>query len=114
MVLLPASKGGTSILFCRERDAHREMWDGKMVGTQGAVETYGFDHAFPISEIKKRLPRLLRGRERVVYDLGKDPEFDQLLIGWMNSGSCSETSRPQMACRASAHMRRTSLKLVML
>ena len=84
MVLLPEEKGGHSILFCRERDPLREMWDGLMAGTDGAVEQFGFDEAFPISEMEKRLPRLLRGRERVYYDLGKDPDFDQLLIGWMN------------------------------
>jgi Xaa-Pro aminopeptidase len=84
MVLLPEEKGGHSILFCRERDPLREMWDGLMAGTEGAVKQFGFDEAFPISEMEKRLPRLLRGRERVYYDLGKDPDFDQLLIGWMN------------------------------
>ncbi len=84
MVLLPEEKGGHSILFCRERDPNREMWDGLMTGTEGAVEQFGFDEAFPISEMEKRLPRLLRGRERVYYDLGKNPDFDQLLIGWMN------------------------------
>jgi Xaa-Pro aminopeptidase len=84
MVLLPEEKGGHSILFCRERDPDREMWDGLMTGTEGAVEQFGFDDAFPISEMEKRLPRLLRGRERVYYDLGKNPDFDQLLIGWMN------------------------------
>ena len=84
MVLLPEDKGGHSILFCRERDPHREMWDGLMAGTEGAVKQFGFDEAFPISEMEKRLPRLLRGRERVYYDLGKTPDFDQLLIGWMN------------------------------
>ena len=84
MVLLPQDKGGRSILFCRERDPQREMWDGLMAGTEGAVEQFGFDEAFPISEMEKRLPRLLHGSERVYYDLGKDPDFDQLLIGWMN------------------------------
>jgi Xaa-Pro aminopeptidase len=84
MVLLPEEKGGHSILFCRERDPNREMWDGLMTGTEGAVEQFGFDESFPISEMEKRLPRLLRGRERVYYDLGKNPDFDQLLIGWMN------------------------------
>ena len=84
MVLLPESKGGHSILFCRERDPQREMWDGLMVGTEGAVEQFGFDEAFPISEMVEVLPGLLHGRERIYYDLGKDPEFDQRLIGWMN------------------------------
>lgn len=84
MVLLPQDKGGQSIMFCRERDAHREMWDGVRAGTEGAVAQFGFDDAFPISEMEQRLPGMLHGRERIFYDLGKDPEFDQLLIGWMN------------------------------
>ena len=84
IVLLPEGDQGRSLLFCRERDSHREMWDGGMVGLEGAVEQFGFDEAYPINEMKKRLPRLLHGCERVHYDLGKDPEFDHLLIGWMN------------------------------
>ena len=84
MVLLPEEKGGHAILFCRERDRHREMWDGLMAGTEGALEEHGFDEAFPIAEMGQRLPQLLHGRERVYYDLGKDPGFDHQLIGWMN------------------------------
>jgi Xaa-Pro aminopeptidase len=87
MVLLPHEKGSQSILFCRERDPHREMWDGAMAGMEGAVEQYGFDEAFPISEMEKRLPRLLHDRDRIYHDLGKDPDFDQLLIGWMKEFS---------------------------
>jgi Xaa-Pro aminopeptidase len=84
IVLLPEGKEGRAILFCRERDSHREMWDGVMAGTEGAVEQFGFDESFPISEVKQLLPQMLHGRERVCYDLGKDPDFDHLLIGWMN------------------------------
>jgi len=84
MVLLPHDKGGQSILFCRERDALREMWDGARAGTEGVVAQYGFDDAYPISELQQRLPEMLHGRERIYHDLGKDPEFDQRLIGWMN------------------------------
>ncbi len=84
MVLLPEDKGGRSILFCRERDPHRELWDGLMAGTEGAVAQFGFDEAYSINEMENRLPKLLHGRERVYYDLGKAPDFDQLLIGWMN------------------------------
>lgn len=84
MVLLPAAKGGHCIMFCRPKDRHREMWDGAMAGTEGAVEQFGFEEAYPIAEMEKRLPALLHGRERIYYDLGKDPDFDQLLIGWLN------------------------------
>lgn len=84
LVLLPEEKGGRSIMFCRPRERQREMWDGVMAGTEGATEQYGFDQAFPMAEMEKRLPALMHGRERVFYDLGKDPDFDQLLIGWLN------------------------------
>lgn len=84
IVLLPDGKKGRSILFCRERDTHRELWDGLMAGVEGAVEQFGFDEAFPIGETAMRLPKMLKGRERVYFDLGKDPDFDHLLIGWMN------------------------------
>ncbi len=84
LVLLPDEKSGQSILFCRERDRHREMWDGIMTGTGGAIDEYGFDQAYPITEIEERLPRMLHGRERIYYDLGKHTDFDQHLIGWMN------------------------------
>ncbi len=84
IVLLPQGNSGRSILFCRERDSEREMWDGNMVGVEGAIEQFGFDEAYPISDMKRRLPGMLRGRERIYYDLGKDKGFDQILIEWMN------------------------------
>ena len=55
IVLLPQGNSGRSILFCRERDPEREMWDGSMVGVEGAIEQFGFDEAYPISDMK-RLP----------------------------------------------------------
>jgi Xaa-Pro aminopeptidase len=84
IVLLPDEDGGRSIMFCRERDRLREMWDGVMAGTEGAVEKFGFDQALPIADMEKHLPELLHNRERVFYDLGKDTDFDHSLIGWMN------------------------------
>src|SRR5690554_4920144 len=74
IVLLPEDGGGRCVMFCREKDRFREMWDGSMVGTDGAVEQFGFDEAFPISEMNKYLPELLQGRDRIYYDLGKDVE----------------------------------------
>ncbi len=84
LVLLPESKGGEAILFCRERDATREMWDGPMVGLEGAVNDYDMDRALPIGEMDARLPKLLRDRERIYYDLGQSHEFDVKLTGWLN------------------------------
>jgi Xaa-Pro aminopeptidase len=84
LVLLPDGGDGQAILFCRERDARREMWDGPMAGLEGALAHYGMDQALPINELASRLPRLLQDRVRIFHDLGKAPAFDTQLIGWLN------------------------------
>lgn len=84
LVLLPGDKAGKSILFCRDKDPAREMWDGPRAGLDGAVSDYGMDEARVIDEAARRMPNMLHDRERIYYDLGKDQEFDQQLIGWIN------------------------------
>jgi Xaa-Pro aminopeptidase len=55
-----------------------------MSGTEGAIESFGMDEAFPFDEATTRLPKLLEGSERIYYDLGREMDFDHLLIGWLN------------------------------
>ncbi len=84
LVMIPDDQGGKCILFCRSRDPEREMWDGAMVGLEAAVSDYGMDHAHDFTEVGKRLPDLLHDKDRIYYDLGRNPLFDQRLIGWLN------------------------------
>jgi Xaa-Pro aminopeptidase len=84
LVLVPGRKHGESLLFCRERDPEREGWDGPRAGTDGAVDTYGMDDAYPIDDLDEILPGLLEGRTRVYYHFGRDTDFDLKLIGWLN------------------------------
>ncbi|MEI2456617.1 aminopeptidase P N-terminal domain-containing protein [Lysobacter firmicutimachus] len=84
LVLVPGRRHGETLLFCRERDAEREAWDGPRFGPEGAVEAFGLDDAYPIADIDDILPGLLEGRSRVYYHFGRDVEFDLKLIGWLN------------------------------
>jgi Xaa-Pro aminopeptidase len=84
LVLIPDGKEGQSILFCRSRDPEREMWDGAMVGLEAAVGEYGMDAAYDFTEVESRLPAMLQDQDRIYYDLGRNPLFDQRLIGWLN------------------------------
>jgi Xaa-Pro aminopeptidase len=84
LVLMPEKKGGKCILFCRDRDPDREMWDGRMVGLESAVSEYGMDEAYDIKELENRLRDFLHDTERIYHDLGRHPLFDQRLIGWLN------------------------------
>ncbi|SEP62391.1 Xaa-Pro aminopeptidase [Ectothiorhodospira magna] len=83
-VLVPGRPQGEYILFCRERDQEKETWHGRRAGQEGAVERFGADDSFPIADIGDILPGLLENRKRVYASLGRHPEFDQRLIGWIN------------------------------
>lgn len=84
LALIPGREHGEFVVFCRERDKTKEIWDGYRAGPEGACKTYGADDAFPISDIDEILPGLIEGRERVYYALGRDPEFDAQVMGWIN------------------------------
>ena len=84
MVLVPDRPQGEYILFCRERDPEKEIWDGYRAGIEGACEQYGADDAFPIDDIDEILPGLLENRDKVFCNIGRYPEFDKRLMGWVN------------------------------
>ncbi|MFZ6049066.1 Xaa-Pro aminopeptidase [Pseudomonas sp. CR3202] len=84
LVLIPGREHGEYVLFCRERDPERELWDGLRAGQDGAISEYGADDAFPIGDIDDILPGLIEGRSRVYYSIGTNTEFDQHLMEWIN------------------------------
>jgi len=83
-VLAPGRATAEYLLFVREHDALRESWDGARAGTDGAVERYGADDAFPIADIDEILPGLMERRSQVYYSMGTHPDFDSQVLGWVN------------------------------
>jgi len=83
-VLVPGRAHGEFLLFCRERNPEKEIWDGRRAGLEGARERYGADDAFPIDDIDDILPGLLENRDKVFCSMGRNPEFDSRLMGWVN------------------------------
>jgi Xaa-Pro aminopeptidase len=84
-VLLPGREHGEFVIFCREKDREREIWDGYRSGPEGACADFGADDAFPVDDIDDILPGLIEGRERVYYSLGRDSEFDHQVMSWVNT-----------------------------
>ena len=72
------------MLFCRERDEKKEMWDGPRAGQEGAITDYGADDSFPITDLDEILPRMLEQCERVYYAMGCDAELDRRMSDWIN------------------------------
>ncbi|RMQ95362.1 Aminopeptidase P [Pseudomonas savastanoi pv. glycinea] len=85
VVLIPGREHGEYVLFCRERNPQRELWDGLRAGQEGAIRDFGADDAFPINDIDDILPGLIEGRDRVYSAMGSNAEFDRHLMEWINA-----------------------------
>jgi Xaa-Pro aminopeptidase len=83
-VLIPKGAHGEFILFCRDRDPERELWDGARSGPDGAMLEFGADNAFPIGDIDDILPGMIERSERVYYPIGISHEFDHRVLAWIN------------------------------
>jgi Xaa-Pro aminopeptidase len=82
-VLIPGRSHAEYLLFVRERDAERESWDGPRAGTEGAIERFGADDAFPIEDIDEILPGLIEQRSQIYYSMGQHLDFDPHVLAWV-------------------------------
>jgi len=74
-----------SILFCRDKDIEREIWDGFRHGPAAAREAFGVDEARSIETLDKALPELLADQPAIFCDVGENSEWDGRLIQWLNA-----------------------------
>jgi Xaa-Pro aminopeptidase len=74
-----------SILFCREKNLEREIWDGYRYGPEMAREMFGFDEAYAYAELDARIHELLGDQEALHTPLGADPAWDLRIAGWLNA-----------------------------
>jgi Xaa-Pro aminopeptidase len=84
VVVLVAGDEPRSILFCRERHAERELWEGFRYGPEAAREAFGFDVAHPIGKLDEELPRLIANQPKLHYPAGMDPAWDSRILRWLN------------------------------
>jgi len=73
------------ILFCREKNPEREIWDGYRHGPDAAKTAFAMDAAYCIAELDARLPDLLADRSAVHVHLGADAVWDARVLGWINA-----------------------------
>jgi Xaa-Pro aminopeptidase len=87
VLVLVAGKDGSesrSILFCREKNAERETWDGFRHGPDGARERFGFDAAHVIGDFDARLPELLADQPALWFSIGQDSSWDGRVASALN------------------------------
>ena len=74
-----------SILFCRDKNPERELWDGLRFGPETARERFGVDEAYPFSQLDEQLPRLMADQPALFYAPGADPGWDARVLQWLNT-----------------------------
>ena len=85
VLVLVAGEAPRSILFCRDKDPDREVWDGFRHGPDGAREAFGFDAAHSIRDLDARLAELLGDQPTLWFSLGHDADWDTRVAGLLNA-----------------------------
>jgi Xaa-Pro aminopeptidase len=84
VLVVVAGAAPRSILFCREKNEEREIWDGYRHGPDAAREAFGFDEAHPISRLDDLMPDLLADQPAIHCHLGADAAWDARVVRWLN------------------------------
>jgi Xaa-Pro aminopeptidase len=82
-VLVPGS-ATPYVLFVRPKDRDAEIWTGRRAGVEGARRHYDADAAYPIAELAPRLAELLRDVETLHVALGRNADFDRIVLDLVN------------------------------
>ncbi len=84
IALVAGPDGDRHVLFCRERNEEREIWDGFRYGPDAAREIFGFDEAHPISAMREKLPDLASDRPALFTPLGLFRDWDRDVTDLLN------------------------------
>ena len=101
VIVLIGGKEPRSILFCREKDEEREVWNGFRYGPHAAREAFGFDEAFAYDELESLLPDLIANRDALWHALGHDAAWDAKIVSALNA----VRAQARAGKRAPAHIR---------
>jgi len=81
VLVLIAGDMPQSILFCREKNMEREIWDGYRHGPDAAKSTFGFDATYPITQLDEKLVELMGNQPALFHPVGHDAAWDTRLLG---------------------------------
>jgi Xaa-Pro aminopeptidase len=84
VALVAAPDGDRHVLFCRDKNEEREIWDGFRYGPDAAREIFGFDEAHPISALPEKLPEIASDRPALFTPLGLFEPWDRRVTDLLN------------------------------
>jgi Xaa-Pro aminopeptidase len=84
VIVIFGGKTPRSILFCRDKNEEKEIWDGFRHGPEAAKNLFHFDAAHSIDEIDQILPQLIENKDTIYTPLGVDAAWDRQMMRWLN------------------------------
>lgn len=85
VLVLIAGQQNQSVLFCRDKDIEREIWDGFRYGPEAAKTEFGFDQTYSIAQLDTVLPQLIANQSTLFYSLGADSAWDIRITQLLNT-----------------------------
>jgi Xaa-Pro aminopeptidase len=84
VLVIVAGEASRALLFCREKDPEREIWDGFRHGPEAARERFGVDEAHPIAKLDELVPTLLENQPSLFCAIGAEAAWDARMTRWLN------------------------------
>jgi Xaa-Pro aminopeptidase len=85
VVLVVSEHEEKSLLFCREKNELREIWDGFRFGPKAAAEAFGFDEAHAITVLDDAMTKALANAKAIYYGLGSQSSMDTKVQQWLQA-----------------------------
>ena len=86
-------------LFVQPKDPEKEVWTGRRLGPEDAVDVLGMDEGFDNTEIAEKLQECMDPARHVAYELGRHAETDAMVIG----AARRHWTRPRLSSRGPDH-----------
>jgi hypothetical protein len=84
VLVLIAGPEPKSILFCRDKNPERELWEGFRFGAEAAQKEFRFDEAHSIAQLDELAPKLIADQSALYYSPGADASWDARVLQWLN------------------------------
>mgnify|MGYP001288016057 CR=1 FL=1 len=84
VLVLIAGKKPRTILFCRDKDVTREIWDGYRYGPARARRAFAVDESYSVAKLEELLPKLIADQPALFYPMGALQAWDERVLRWLN------------------------------
>jgi Xaa-Pro aminopeptidase len=89
VLLLIKAEVNRVVLFSREKDAFKEVWQGRRIGQELAVSTYGLDECFTLDQQDLLIPDYMTDKTTLLYCMGENEPvsqtFETKVFDWLKA-----------------------------